>query len=581
MANIESDVKNVLSPYQKRYLAVIIPIVISIMSLISYLRYLNFYTSNWDLGIEMQMLGDNFRGYILFEAGDFETYGVLSHLEIHSTYIALLFSLAYQNLSEPVFLFICQALFFSLALIPLNAISRYYELSDRQSLIVSILYVTNVGFIASQMYDFHWMSLIPLEFLTMFFLLIRKKYTFSLIILVIGSLTLEVFPLLALGLLLFLYYEDILHEGKTNKYQLTRTRLLLISMAITSIVIFLIIKEIQYEILPALLHNTYAISILRDNYPESLFPTSFSIYSTGSSLLYWGILYSSLGFIPFFDRRHLLIALPWLYESILVVPQYATIQDQYSFIALPALFIGLILSIGKGNRENLKFARMVRAAFYIIMTCLSAVIVYDFTRNYSSPARITLSVSAAIIMLTAVLVLTKLPLMRQFMRKQRKTIAYALTVVFVLMIVFNFLVGPLNPVNEEKTVDSGYAFSYSLNPEYRSMIKMVSMIPENASVISSDNLFPYIADDANAFSFYWDTPENLTFTSYYNLSSNFPFKYVLIDKDQMAYIPAEDMNKIHSHYGLLSALYTNQTYPGDIFLYEKNYTGNVISYYVS
>ena len=158
-----SDNGRILSRQQRKYLAIAIPAVVIIMSLISYLRYINFYTSNWDLGIEMQMLGDNFHGYLLFEAGDFETYGVLSHLEIHSTYIALLFSLAYQELSEPIFLFVCQALFFSLSLIPLNAISRYYGLSDRQSLFVTILYVTNVGYIASQMYDFHWMSLIPVE----------------------------------------------------------------------------------------------------------------------------------------------------------------------------------------------------------------------------------------------------------------------------------------------------------------------------------------------------------------------------------------------------------------------------------
>ena len=95
-----SDNGRTFSDQQKKYLAIIIPVIVIIMSLISYLRYINFYTSNWDLGIEMQMLGDSFHGYLLFEAGDFETYGVLSHLEIHSTYIALPFSFAYQELSE-------------------------------------------------------------------------------------------------------------------------------------------------------------------------------------------------------------------------------------------------------------------------------------------------------------------------------------------------------------------------------------------------------------------------------------------------------------------------------------------------
>ena len=547
---------------------------------ISYIRYLDFYTSNWDLGLEMQMLADNFHGYILYEAADFETYEVVSHLEIHSSYIALLFSYAYQELSDALFLFTCQALFFSLSLIPLNAISRYYSLSDRQSLFVSILYVTNVGLIASQMYDFHWMSLIPAEFLTFFFFLIKRRFLLSFIILVIGSLTLEVFPPIALGPLLFLYYEDILHSSNIKAFHLTKYRLSLIFLAILSITILIIIKEVQYEILPTLLHQSNAIGMLSNDSPESLFPKSFSLYSSGLSLLYWGIIYGSLGFIPLFYRRHLLIVLPWLYESILVVPSYSAISEQYGFVALPPLFIGLVLSLNRGNHEPIKFARILRSALYILMTCVSAVIVYDLTYQYSLTYRIALSVFTAIIILAAMLILGNRSNIRQFILKQKKAISYAITVAFVLIIIFNFLVGPLDPINEERTFDSGYAFSYSLNPEYQNMIKIVSEIPKNASIISSDNLFPYIANDPNAFSFYWNTPENLTFSKYYNLSANFSFTYVLIDQSQISYIPQAVQNRIQSNYGLLSAIDTQMRYPGNIYLYKFDYTGKPANMYL-
>jgi uncharacterized membrane protein len=506
--------------------------------------------------------------------------GVVSHLEIHSSYIALLFSYAYQELNDALFLFICQALFFSLSLIPLNAISRYYGLSDRQSLFVSILYVTNVGLIASQMYDFHWMSLIPAEFLTFFFFLIKRRFLLSFIILVIGSLTLEVFPPIALGPLLFLYYEDILHSSNIKAFHLTKYRLSLISLAILSITILIIIKEVQYEILPTLLHQSNAIGMLSNDSPESLFPKSFSLYSSSLSLLYWGIIYGSLGFIPLFYRRHLLIVLPWLYESILVVPSYSAISEQYGFVALPPLFISLVLSLNRGNHEPIKFARILRSALYILMTCVSAVIVYDLTYQYSLTYRIALSVFTAIIILAAMLILGNRSNIRQFILKQKKAISYAITVAFVLIIIFNFLVGPLNPVNEERTFDSGYAFSYSLNPEYQSMIKIVSEIPKNASIISSDNLFPYIANDPNAFSFYWNTPENLTFSKYYNLSENFSFTYVLIDQSQISYIPQAVQNRIQSKYGLLSAIDTQMRYPGNIYLYKFDYTGKPANMYL-
>ena len=579
MENQVSGNSGILSRQQKRYIAIIIPIVVAAMSIISYVRYLDFYTSNWDLGIEMQMLGDNFHGYLLFEAGDFETYGVLSHLEIHSTYIALLFSFAYQDLSEPIFLFISQAIFFSISVLPLNAISRHYGLTDRQSFFVTIIYVTNVGFIASQMYDFHWMSLMPLEILTLFFLLTRKRYLASLAIIAIGSLTLEVFPLLTLGILLFFYYEDIISRGNLKQNYLTARSISIIFLSVLSVGFFLLIKEAQYQIWPNYLHNTIAVGILRNNYPESLYPTSFSLYSTGSAIIYWGILYTSLGLIPFFYRRHLLIALPWLYESILVVPQYATIQDQYSFIAMPALFIGLILSINRGNRQPMNFARMLKTAGYTLITCLPAVIIYEFTYQYASYYRVFFAVLAAIVVLGTIIFISRVPNIRHYVHNMKKSTAYALAAVVVLIIVFNFLVGPLNPVNEEKTVDSGYSFSYSLNPEFKELTKITSMIPYNASIISSDNLFPYIANDPNAFSFYWDAPQNLTFFMYDNLSVNFSFTYVLIDKAQISYIPHDILDHIKSGYGLLSVIFTNQSYPGNICLYKYEYSGKASEYF--
>ena len=579
MENQVSGNSGILSRQQKRYIAIIIPIVVAAMSIISYVRYLDFYTSNWDLGIEMQMLGDNFHGYLLFEAGDFETYGVLSHLEIHSTYIALLFSFAYQDLSEPIFLFISQAIFFSISVLPLNAISRHYGLTDRQSFFVTIIYVTNVGFIASQMYDFHWMSLMPLEILTLFFLLARKRYLASLAIIAIGSLTLEVFPLLTLGILLFFYYEDIISRGNLKQNYLTARSISIIFLSVLSVGFFLLIKEAQYQIWPNYLHNTIAVGILRNNYPESLYPTSFSLYSTGSAIIYWGILYTSLGLIPFFYRRHLLIALPWLYESILVVPQYATIQDQYSFIAMPALFIGLILSINRGNRQPMNFARMLKTAGYTLITCLPAVIIYEFTYQYASYYRVFFAVLAAIVVLGTIIFISRVPNIRHYVHNMKKSTAYAFAAVIVLIIVFNFLVGPLNPVNEEKTVDSGYSFSYSLNPEFKELTKITSMIPYNASIISSDNLFPYIANDPNAFSFYWDAPQNLTFFMYDNLSVNFSFTYVLIDKAQISYIPHDILDHIKSGYGLLSVIFTNQSYPGNICLYKYEYSGKASEYF--
>ena len=65
---------------------------------------------------------------------------------------------------------------------------------------------------------------------------------------------------------------------------------------------------------------------------------------------------------------------------------------------------------------------------------------------------------------------------------------------------------------------------------------------------------------------------------YDNLSVNFSFTYVLIDKAQISYIPHDIQDHIKSDYGLLSVILSNQSYPGNICLYMYGYSGKVSDY---
>jgi uncharacterized membrane protein len=117
---------------ERRLALILIAIAIiyaALMSYFSFLRYTDFYTSNWDLGIAMQSLWTNTHGYLLYESGDYESFGVLSFLQVHSTYIAIPISYIYGIYPSPLLLFIIQSIFVTLSVVPIYYISKKVGMS--------------------------------------------------------------------------------------------------------------------------------------------------------------------------------------------------------------------------------------------------------------------------------------------------------------------------------------------------------------------------------------------------------------------------------------------------------------------
>ena len=105
---------------RKKYLKILIvylPFYFALIFVISLLRYLNFYTADADLGINMQGLWTTTHGMLMFDSSDFEIYGMVSHLEVHTSFIAVLFAYPYLLFPGPSFLFLLQDSAISLSVI--------------------------------------------------------------------------------------------------------------------------------------------------------------------------------------------------------------------------------------------------------------------------------------------------------------------------------------------------------------------------------------------------------------------------------------------------------------------------------
>jgi uncharacterized membrane protein len=561
------------------YFAFSIAAFTALIVMLSSLRYVDFFTSNDDLGIFVQQLTSVKSGFLLYEAGDFQGYGTLSYLEIHATYVELPYAYFYNLVGNPVILFATEGFAVAIGMIPLYFISKHIGLNQNYTIALLVLYLFSFPMISSLMYDFHWMSFMPFFFLSAFYLISVRKYVLAGIAILFGSLTLEVFPFLALGILLY-YFVDRggLQLFSRPRSVLARDYLYLYGLAVIAIAIFLFERVMQLNVIPAYLNNQSGIAnLIRYGLP-SLLPSITRLNQFIFPVTYWPMIFASFGFIPLLDRKSLILSIPWIYETFLLHQSYANVTEQYNFIALSSVVIGLAfglkkLSDGKTSPNSKRMPYIVSASGIIII-CANLGSVITFHTGYVLMAIVTV-VSVAIAF-TIYLSRSKNGNALKASVIKHINVKYALIVLVLLLLVFNFLAGPLNTNNSIPTTDSGYAFSYTINPEFHAAESLAGMIPKNATVAASDNLFPFVATDLKAYSFYWLPLDELGRPGYYNFSDPMIFQYVFVDQSQIGLVPPTMAAAITnlSLFGVYASVVSTNSYPGNITLYERNYTGS-------
>ncbi|QRF74981.1 putative membrane protein [Thermoplasmatales archaeon] len=548
------------------------------ITVLSYIRYLNFFTSNDDLGIFIQQLSSVKSGLLLYEAGDFQGYGTLSYLEIHATYIELPYAFLYNLAGTPVILFATEGFAVAIGTIPLYLISRHIGLKRNYTIALLVLYLLSFPMISSLLYDFHWMSFIPFFFFSMFYLISVKRYFLAGLAMLFGSMTLEVFPFLALGILLYFFVErGGLKLLKRPQYLFSGEYINLYILVIIAIAIFIVERTMQLTVIPVLLNNQDGIANLVKYGLPSLIPSTNNLGQFEFPITYWPLIYASFGFIPLLDKKSLILSTPWLYETFLLHQSYANVTEQYNLIALPAVVIGLAfglkkLSEGEAGSVSKKIPYIAPFIGIIIIGAnLGTVISFHF---YNVLLAVIACIALAVVI---ILYITRANGGKQLIRSLQVKVnwKHALILLVLLLLVFNFLAGPLNTNNSIPTIDSGYAFSYSLNPEFHAAESLAGLVPSNATVAASDNLFPLVATDINAYSFYWLPLGELGRPGYYNFSDPGLFQYIFIDQSQKDLVPPSIMNALSntSLFGVRASVVSTNSYPGNITLYERNYTG--------
>lgn len=560
---------------------------------LSYIRFTEFYCSNWDLGGNMQALWTNTHGALLYETALSQSTGG-SFLLVHTAYVAIPVSWLYAVAPYPETLFALQAVVVASAAIPLYLIGQRAHLPRSLLYTALLLFLASFPVLSALLYDFHWEAFVAVEFLWTYYLIATHRYWLAYVPAILGVLTLEVFPFLVAGIGLYFAYPQIREFLMTRRLSASSRRsfLALVGFVAVALILFLGLTYVRQTIIPEI---TGTHLVLSSPYPHTTTSLGITWWAgiglgqLGARLLYWFLLMSAFGFVPLLYRqRLLLLSLPWFAYTVLMTPNPAFTQFgfQYAFLAVPPLAIGFIEGLRDfgAQLEGRSAVHLPLIGWMALLLPILAVSV-GFSPTLISGKSTGLWVGS----ITAILVLTAYLGIRWFRRSPGPASAHrwrslrpaftsvrglrvtAVAAVLVLVGV-NFAMSPLNSANVPPGLGNGYSFEYLASPLFPYMAGVVADIPAGQTVLASTNLFPFVANSFQSYSLLWypATARYLPFNA-----THLP-DYVLVSTSEWFAVPGFLVPTLFNEgvYGIRDLLYSSTSYPGSIYLFELGYKGS-------
>jgi uncharacterized membrane protein len=545
------------TPLNWLVLFVVLYTVVSVT--LSDLRRLEFLTTNWDLGIFQQALWSAGHGYPFFEVGDYETYGSPSILLVHPAFVLFVLVPLYAAVPSALTLFVVQSVAVAGAAFPLYAIGLEILKRPRRALLPPILYLVWAPLLASNLYDFHLEAFLPLELFALFWLLLKSRFREAFAVAAIAFATLEVGPVMVFFVGLFFVVDRLLSRPSSAASDAPRagwseravafgrrlrsaagspTVRVAALLTVVSLVAYAALRYAEYTALyvywgghPTVASSQYIVGTSAVGLTSAL--PSHVAYTT----LFWVVLYALVGFVPWFAPRTLVLVAPWVvYTYWSGYSQFSTIGFQYTFVPAAPIFIGVVYGLDRLDRgTRVRVVRRVWGYFWE-------------PRPATSDAGID-------------------PRRRRGRRSARASWG---VVALAALIVANGLAGPMDPLRQ-RTFGGvpGYSLTYGLAPGYSETQQLVDLLPAHAIVLASDDLFPFVANDVNAYSLLWYAAS----PNYLPFNATVPPAFVLLADNQVFAVPLWLRPMLYSanDYGLRGMVWSTPI--GPVLLFEHGYIG--------
>ena len=185
-------------------------------SILSYMKYISFHDTVFDLGVSSVLIKN----------------ATSNSIEYQKLIYFLMFPV-YHFLPSQIGLMVFQDAFICAGSIPLYFISRKIVENRKYSVIISILWLMYFPLAGVQWFDFHFMALFPTLFLIGFAFFVYGRYKESLVFMYLAGIT----DLLAPVILIFFIIILVIKKSKAPKYYLYTILIPIITVMVSVIII--------------------------------------------------------------------------------------------------------------------------------------------------------------------------------------------------------------------------------------------------------------------------------------------------------------------------------------------------------
>ncbi len=335
-------------------------------SVLSILRYNNFYTGRFDLGNMDQAVWNTAHGRI-FQITDPNGTDIISRLAYHADFLLILFAPFYYIWSDPRMLLLLQTVIVGIGSFYLYFFAQSILKNKNLALLIAFTYLMYSPLENSILFDFHAVTVATTFLIASFYYLEKKKYIFFSLFLILACLSKEEIWLIAS---LFGLY--ILLKKPFKKIGFI--------MTVVSFAIFYFLVDFAIPHSKGTQH--FALSYYSDfgDKPSNVIRNillnpikTFGILFQQEQLSYVFKLLLPLGFLPLLFPAAIIFAAPDLLIDLLSNNSNAhQIYYQYTAPITPFLFIASIYGVFHFLKKFPKIPPLVIGLYLFITTIFSA-----------------------------------------------------------------------------------------------------------------------------------------------------------------------------------------------------------------
>lgn len=282
-----------------------------------------------------------------------------SYFVEHLPIILLIIYPIYYLIQSPYTILIIHALACSLAIIPLYYLSEHYFHDKIISMCISIMYVVLIYTINGLEYEVHMEIFYPVFFFSLFYFLIKKRWAWFYIFLLLSLFIKEDASIAIIGLGIFI----ILNINKKHGIITIILSIIYLITAVFIIIPYFRTGDYQYFSYWSVYGSTVNEMLLNMLNPIKQINIIFTKEKVKSFLM----LFSTFAFLPCFSWRNFLFLLaPCLYLAYSSNnPHFYELIQYYGLLLVPFLFFTTLLNLSKISYK-LKFLTK-RKIFYLII----------------------------------------------------------------------------------------------------------------------------------------------------------------------------------------------------------------------